>query len=104
MSSLKLATSTLLGTVTNTAAVISDTAKTASGAVNMLNKFVESASVDQRDRQIIHRKTFRDSLLRQSRIDIAQSNKEVIDFCKDPDDLKLYEQATAYLPDDIFGD
>lgn len=103
MASLKLTASTVLDTVSNTAAVISDTAKTASGAVNMLNRFVESASVDQKDRQLIHRKTFRDNLLRESRISIAQSNKEVIDFCAESEaNAKLYEAATEYLPDSIF--
>ena len=105
MASLKLTASTLLDTVSNTASVISDTAKTASGAVNMLNRFVESASTDQKDRHKIHRQTFRDRLLEESRMSIALHKKEVVDFCAESEtNAKLYEAATAYLPDSIFDD
>jgi len=105
MASIKLAAGTVLDTVANTAKVVSDTAQTLSGAVGMANRFIESASVDQKDRQLIHRKTFRDTLLRESRINIAQSNKEVVDFIAESEaNAKLYAQAEEYLPDNIFGD
>lgn len=104
MASIKLAAGTVLDTVANTAKVVSDTAQTLSGAVSMANRFIESASIDQKDRQLIHRKIFRDELLRNSRISIAQSNKEVVDFIKESDDnAKLYADAEVYLPNDIFN-
>jgi hypothetical protein len=102
---IKLAASAVLGTVTDTASVISDTAKTLSGAVRMANTFVENASIDQRDRATIHRKVFRDQLLRDSRMEIARSNNEVVSFCKEsPENKALYEQAEEYLPENVFGD
>jgi hypothetical protein len=101
---IKLAASAVLGTVTDTASVISDTAKTLSGAVNMANTFVQSASLDQKDRGIIHRKTFRDTLLRESRMSVARSNNEVLSFIGESEvNAKLYASAEEYLPDDIFG-
>jgi len=92
----------VLGTVAQTATMVTDVVKTGSDAVNMLNKFVESAAQDQKDRQVIHRKTSREQMLREARMDVARSNKEVLDFCKDAEDKMLYEAATQLLSDDIF--
>ena len=94
----------VLGTVTDAAGAISNTVNTFSGAVDMANKFVQSASKDQADRQVIHRKVFRDNLLRESRISFARSNAEVITFVSESEEnAALYKQAEEYFPNDIFG-
>ena len=103
MTSARLTFGAVLGTVTDTAAMVSNTVNTVSGAVNMANRFVESASTDQKDRQVIHRKTFRDTLLRDARIEIARSNAEVLSFVNESEQNKvLFTQAQEYLPDSIF--
>jgi hypothetical protein len=102
--SVRATAGAVLGTVTDTAAAISNTVNTISGAVNMANQFVQSASLDQKDRQVIHRKTFRDTLLRESRMSVARSNNEVLSFVGESEsNAALYKQAEEYLPDDIFG-
>ena len=104
MTSARMTLSAVLGTVTETASTVTNVVKTVSDAVTIGNRFVESAMIDQKDRQVIHRKTFRDQLLRDSRMEVARSNAEVLDFINESDNnKKLYESATEYLPDDIFG-
>lgn len=105
MTTARMTLSAVLGTVTETASTVTNVVKTVSDAVTIGNRFVESAMIDQKDRQVIHRKTFRDTLLRESRMEVARSNAEVLDFCKESDtNATLYAQATEYLPDNIFGD
>lgn len=104
MTSARMTLSAVLGTVTETASTVTNVVKTVSDAVTIGNRFVESAMIDQKDRQVIHRKTFRDQLLRDSRMEVARSNAEVLDFVNESEQNKeLYTQATEYLPDDIFG-
>lgn len=105
MATARMTFGSILGTITDTASMVSKTVNTIGGGIDMANRFVESASTDQKDRQVIRRKTFRDQLLRESRMEVARSNKEVIDFCKENEDnQKLYEAAQEYLPDSIFGE
>lgn len=104
MTTARMTASAVLGTITETASTVTNVVKTVSDAVTIGNRFVESAMIDQKDRQVIHRKTFRDQLLRDSRMEVARSNAEVLDFVNESDqNKKLYESATEYLPDDIFG-
>ena len=103
MATARMTFGAVLSTIGETANMVTSTVKTGSDAIAMLNRFVDSASTDQKDRQLVHRKTFRDTLLRESRMQVAQSNKEVIDFCNENEDnLKLYKQAEELLPNDIF--
>ena len=105
MATARLTFGSILGTINDTATAASDLVKTAGNGIGIVNKFVESAAIDQKDRQVIHRKTFRDQLLRDSRITIARSNKEVLDFTQESEEnAKLYAAAEEYLPDNIFGE
>lgn len=95
----------VFGMVTNTANAVADLAGTLGDGVGMINKFVEDASIDQRDRSILHRKTFRSTILEESRMEIAVRDAEVVKFCSESELNKaLYEKARAYLPDDIFDE
>jgi hypothetical protein len=95
----------VLDTVTQAANTVTDIVKTAGSGVTIVNRFVESAATDQKDRQLIHRKTFRDRLLQESRMEVARRNLEVLAFVSESDDYKLlYQEAEAYLPDSIFGE
>ncbi|WP_449474081.1 hypothetical protein [Sphingobium chungangianum] len=105
MATTRMTFGAVLGTITDTASMVSKTVTTIGGGIDMANRFVESAATDQRDRQAIHRKTFRDTLLREARIDVARSNREVFDFCTESQaNAALYAQAQEYLPDNIFGE
>lgn len=104
MTTVRTTISAALGTVTEAAGTITNVIGTIGDVTTMANRFVESALTDQKDRQVIHRKTFRDQLLRDSRMEVARSNKEVLDFTNESEvNKELYDQATNYLPDDIFG-
>jgi hypothetical protein len=105
MATTRMTFGAVLGTITDTAGMVSKTVTTVSGGIDMASRFVESAATDQRDRHAIHRKTFRDTLLREARIEVARSNREVLDFCAESEvNAKLYAQTTEYLPDNIFGE
>lgn len=104
MATTRMTFGALLGTVTTTADTLTKVVSTVSNGVDMANRFVESASVDQKDRQVIHRKVFRDNLLRESRMNVAKANREVVDFCEDAKNKELYNQAQTLLTDDIFGE
>ncbi len=103
MATTKATLGSILEMFTQTAGMITNIVTTASDGVDMANRFVESASIDQKDRHIIHRKTFRDDLLRQSRLTVAKADEEVLNFIKSNDtNAQLYAKAETYLPDDIF--
>jgi len=105
MTTARITAGAVLGTVSQAANTVTDIVKTAGSGVTIVNRFVESAATDQKDRQLIHRKTFRDRLLQESRMEVARRNLEVLAFISESDDYKLlYQEAEAYLPDNIFGD
>ena len=76
----KLTIGAVLGTVTDTAVTISDTVKTLGLGVGMVNSYVSNASIDQRERQVAHRATYRNNLINESSMEIARQGKEVLDF------------------------
>jgi hypothetical protein len=83
----------ILGMVTNTANAVSDLAGTVGDGVGMLNKLVESASIDQRERHVVHRTTYRSQLIRDSAMDMAKGNAEALSFCRESTDNELLFKA-----------
>lgn len=98
MSNIRTTFGSVLGTVTAAANVVGNTMNTASGGVDMLNRFVESASVDQRERQVAHRATFRSTLVREASIEIAKGNAEALAFAAESEtNAKLFNDAQSDL-------
>jgi hypothetical protein len=84
--------------VTNTANAVGDLAGTIGDSVGMLNKFVESASTDQRERHVVHRTTYRSQLIRDSAMDMAKGNAEALAFCRESqDNEQLFTAAQSDL-------
>jgi len=102
MATTRMAFGSILGTVTDTAEAVSNLVKTAGLGIGMINDFVADASLDQKDRGKVHRKVFRAALLRDSKLEVAKSNLDVLKFTRESDEHKaLYEQAGELL-DDVF--
>ena len=98
MATTRMTFGSLLSMVTNTANAVGDLAGTVGDGVGMLNKFVESASLDQRDRHVVHRTTYRDQLIRDSAMDMAKGNAETLSFCRESsDNEKLFSEAQSSL-------
>ncbi len=98
MATTRMTLGSLLGMVTNTANAVGDLAGTVGDSVGMLNKFVESASIDQRERHIVHRTVYRSQLIRDSAMDIAKGNADALAFCRESaDNEKLFSEAQASL-------
>lgn len=100
MASTRMAFGSILGTITNVADTISNSVNLISQGVDMGNRFVEMAQHDQKERQVIHRVTYRDTLVREASMEIAQSNKEVLAFTQEsPENEQLFVQAQSTLLD-----
>ena len=103
MATVRMAFGSVMDTLTQTAATATNVVKTVSDGVSMVNRFVDSAATDQRDRQLVHRKMFRDNLLRESRLTVAQSNEAVLEYVGKNEICKeLYAQAEQLLPNNLF--
>lgn len=105
MATARMTLGSVFGMVTNTANALGDLAGTLGDGIGMLNKFVEDTSIDQRDRSILHRKTFRSTILEEARMETAVREAEVVKFCDESElNRKLYDKAAAYLPESIFDE
>lgn len=94
----KLTIGAVLGTVTDTAVTISDTVKTLGLGVGMVNSYVSNASIDQRERQVSHRATYRNNLINEASMEIARQGKEVLDFmAESTENAELFTAAQAQL-------
>ena len=94
MTSVRTIFGSALGTVNNTVDVVSGIVGAASSSIDMLNHFVESAYTNQRERQVAHSVSIRQKLLRETKVDIANGNAEVLRFCAESEINKnLYDEA-----------
>lgn len=98
MATTRMTFGSLLGMVTNTANAVGDLAGTLGDGVSMLNKFVESASIDQRERHIAHRTNYRDQLILDTTVAMASATAEALKFCRESaDNEQLFTAAQAKL-------
>ena len=98
MATTRMTFGSILGMVTNTANAVGDLAGTVGDGVSMLNKFVESASIDQRERHVVHRTSYRSQLIRDSAMDMAKGNADALAFCRESEDNKvLFTEAQSEL-------
>lgn len=98
MATTRMAVGSILGTVTDTANAVSDLVKTTGLGIGMLNNAVLNMSVDQKERQVAHRATFRSTIVREASMEIAKGNAEALAFCRESEDNKtLFETAQSQL-------
>lgn len=98
MATTRMAFGSILGTVTDTANAVSDLVKTTGLGIGMVNTFVQNASIDQKERQVAHRATFRSTLIREASMEIAKGNAESLAFIRESEDnAKLFSEAQDLL-------
>lgn len=98
MATTRMTFGAVLSTLTNTANAVSDVVNTIGDGVGMANSFVQSASIDQKERQVAHRATFRQTLLRESSMEIAKGNAEAVAFRNESQlNAELFDQAAELL-------
>lgn len=103
MATVRMIVGSVLGTVNSTADAVFGLADTATSSINMLNRFVESAATDQRERQLAHRASFRQTLMREATMEIAAGNAEAVRFREESELNKtLFDEASAMI-DAIFS-
>lgn len=105
MSTVRVTTAAVLGTVTETAATVTNAVKTVSDGVTFVNRFMDSALKDQADRQKAHRREFRDNL--RGELIEAKARRDVarLEFINESkQNAELYAAAEAYFPADMFDD
>lgn len=104
MATVRMIVGSALGTVNSTADAVLGLANTATSSINMLNRFVESAATDQRERQLAHRVSFRQTLMREAKMEIAAGNAEVVLFREESElNRTLFDEASTLI-DAIFSD
>lgn len=104
MANTRMTFGSILGAITNTADAVGKVMETAADGVGMAHRFVESASIDQKDRQKLHRISFRDRILREAQTEVAKGNAETLAFINESDDNKKLYEAAELMFKDVFAD
>ena len=103
MTTVRMILGSVLGTVNSTADAVFGLVDTATSSINMLNCFVESAATDQRERQLAHRASFRQNLMREAKMEIAAGNAEAVRFREESElNRTLFDEASTLI-DAIFS-
>lgn len=100
MATVRKIAGSMLETVNSTADAVFGLVDTATSSIDMLNRFVQSASTDQRERHVAHRASFRQNLLRETKLEIAAGNAEIARF-RDESELnaQLFDEADQVIND-----
>lgn len=103
MATVRMIAGSMLETVNSTADAVFGLVDTATSSIDMLNRFVQSAATDQRERQLAHRASFRQTLMREAKMKIAAGNAKVVRFREESDlNRELFDEAAAMI-DAIFA-
>lgn len=77
MATLRTATGSVLGLVTDTASSVSTIANTISGGVNILNDMVQSTRVKRQEANIVEMISFRDNLINDASLDAVKREENI---------------------------
>lgn len=103
MATARMIFGSMLETVNSTADAVFGLVNSATGSIDMLNRFVQSSSTDQRERHVAHRASFRQTLMRDAKLEIAAGNAKVFRFREESDlNRELFDEAEKII-DDIFS-
>lgn len=104
MATVRMIAGSMLETVNSTADAVFGLVDTATSSIDMLNRFVQSAATDQRERQLAHRALFRQNLMREAKMEIAAGNAEVVRFRQESElNQTLFDEAATMI-DAIFSE
>ncbi|ALA45470.1 hypothetical protein ADP65_00001 [Achromobacter phage phiAxp-3] len=92
-STARLTIGSLLGTVNTAAITVSSTLDAAGAAVGMLNSAVSKAAKEQAIRHKVDVNEFKSRLIMEVSMARAQRERQVVEFCKDSVNEKLFKQA-----------
>tara|TARA_R110000787_G_scaffold13410_4_gene42126 strand:+ start:11197 stop:11529 length:333 start_codon:yes stop_codon:yes gene_type:complete len=103
MATARMIFGSMLGTISSTADAVSALVNSGTGSIDMLNRFVQSAATDQRERHVAHRASFRQTLMRDTKMEIAAGNAVAVRFREESEvNQKLFDEAEKMI-DDIFS-
>lgn len=103
MATVRMIAGSMLETVNSATDAVFGLVNSATGSIDMLNRFVQSASTDQRERHVAHRASFRQTLMRDTKLEIAAGNAKVVRFREESDlNRALFDEAEKII-DDIFS-
>jgi hypothetical protein len=103
MTNIRTIFGSALNAVNNTVTSVSGAVSAASSSIDMLNQYIEAASLDQRERQVAHRVATRQKLLRDAKIEIARGNAEVVRFCEESElNKSLFEEADKLVAEAFY--
>ena len=98
MATARLTVGAIFDTVAGTANTLTKTVGLVNDIVGMGSSFIESAAQDQRDALALHRETYRESLIQEKAMEIAELDRQAITYCNQSDTHKeLYMNAKAKL-------
>ena len=98
MASTRMAFGAVLGTITDTATAVSDLVTTLGDGIGMLHATVHHASNHQKQRHVADNVMFREELITESTMRIAQSGAVALEFCRQSEDnAKLFDDAQSKL-------
>lgn len=104
MANVRMIAGSMLETVNSTADAVFGLVDTAVSSIDMLNRFVQSAATDQRERQLAHRASFRQNLMRDTKMEIAAGNAKVVRFRQESElNQTLFDEAATMI-DAIFSE
>lgn len=104
MATARMIFGSMLGTVNSTADALSALVNSATGSIEMLNRYVDSAVTDQRERQLAHRASFRQTLVRETKMEIAVGNAKAVRFREESELNKTLFDEAATMIDAIFSE
>lgn len=103
MATARMIFGSMLGTINSTADAAFGLVNSATGSIGMLNRFVENANIDQRERHLAHRASFRQTLMRETKMEIAAGNAKAVRFREESQlNSELFDEAAAMI-DAIFA-
>ena len=80
MATLRTATGSVLGVVTDTAGAVSSAANTISGSMGILNDMVTTARRKRRETTIVEMKVFRKNLIQDSALDQVKREESIVNY------------------------
>lgn len=103
MATVRMIFGSILGTFNSTADAVSALVNSGTGSIDMLNRFVQSAATDQRERHVAHRASFRQTLVRDTKMEIAAGNAVAVRFREESEVNKTLFDEAEKLIDDLFS-
>lgn len=98
MASVRMATGSVLATITDSANAVSSVVNTFSSSLAMLNDYVARQRGLQQERAIVENTTFRTQLVQEANLEITQRQEKIDQYLEgNPRRKEIYDQSNAAL-------